>query len=205
MAASLYFIGLYSTLASTPVLLALIADTRSGGFFAAGTILEYLNFTARSIVQRTKRGSRQTLSLEKYPYAAHCYVRGDGFGAVAITRPDYPTRPIYALISKSIDDYEERYDGCWKTQSVDTPTAWVSLKNDFLAFDNVEAADKLLSIQAKIKETQDVTRITLDKLLQRGETIDSLVTRSQDLSDISKKYYTNSKKLNSCCWRWMGW
>src|SRR5665647_2794451 len=98
---SVYFLGLYSTLPPQAVILSRAIDTSSYSFLTSGTVTEYLNFAARTLAQRTERGKRQTLGLDKYPFAVHCYKRGDGLTAIAITRPDYPTRPIYSVMYKS--------------------------------------------------------------------------------------------------------
>jgi len=40
----------------------------------------------------------------------------------------------------------------------------------------------------------------MDSLLQRGEKLDDLVTKSDMLSAQSKMFYKTSKKTNSCCY-----
>ena len=40
---------------------------------------------------------------------------------------------------------------------------------------------------------------TIDNLLERGEKLDSLVERSDDLSKQSKMFYKQARKTNSCC------
>ena len=44
----------------------------------------------------------------------------------------------------------------------------------------------------------DVSK-TIDNLLERGEKLDSLVERSDDLSKQSKMFYKQARKTNSCC------
>ena len=48
-------------------------------------------------------------------------------------------------------------------------------------------------------ETTDVLHKTIDNLLERGEKLDSLVERSDDLSKQSKMFYKQARKTNSCC------
>jgi synaptobrevin family protein YKT6 len=40
---------------------------------------------------------------------------------------------------------------------------------------------------------------TIDNVLERGEKLDDLVSKSQDLSSQSKVFYKQAKKTNSCC------
>lgn len=40
---------------------------------------------------------------------------------------------------------------------------------------------------------------TIENVLERGEKLDDLVSKSQDLSMQSKVFYKQAKKTNSCC------
>ncbi len=40
---------------------------------------------------------------------------------------------------------------------------------------------------------------TIESVLQRGEKLDDLVSKSEDLGLQSKAFYTTAKKTNACC------
>ena len=54
-------------------------------------------------------------------------------------------------------------------------------------------------VQDELDETMNIMRGTIDTLLQRGESLDTLVAKSDGLSAQSKMFYTQAKKQNSCC------
>lgn len=60
-------------------------------------------------------------------------------------------------------------------------------------------ADKLSKIQKDLDETKVVLHQTIDSMLQRGEKLDSLVDKSEDLSMASQIFYKQARKTNSCC------
>lgn len=60
-------------------------------------------------------------------------------------------------------------------------------------------ADPLLRVQRDLDETRVVLHKTFETLLHRGENIDSLVDRSEDLKDQSKVFFKAAKKTNSSC------
>jgi len=60
-------------------------------------------------------------------------------------------------------------------------------------------ADNIVKIQQQIDETKDVLHNTIDNLLARGEKLDRLVERSDELSMQSKMFYRQARKTNSCC------
>ncbi|CAI7834703.1 unnamed protein product [Closterium sp. NIES-53] len=64
--------------------------------------------------------------------------------------------------------------------------------------DPVEA-DKLMKIQKELDETKFILHKTIDSVLERGEKLDTLVEKSNDLSMASQLFYQQAKKNNQCC------
>ena len=60
-------------------------------------------------------------------------------------------------------------------------------------------ADKLTKIQRDLDETKVVLHKTIESMLERGEKLDNLVDKSNDLSIASQMFYKQAKKTNSCC------
>lgn len=46
---------------------------------------------------------------------------------------------------------------------------------------------------------QVVLHRTIESMLERGEKLDTLVGKSEDLSMASQMFYKQAKKTNSCC------
>ena len=66
-------------------------------------------------------------------------------------------------------------------------------------YQNPQQADNISKIQQELDDTKIVLHKTIENVLQRGEKLDSLVARSDNLSAQSKMFYTQAKKQNSCC------
>jgi len=77
-------------------------------YFTRGSILEHLNFASRTVIQRTKGGTRQTVGLSDNPFLVHTYVRYDGLAGIVVTQKDYAVRVAYSLLNKMMTDYEVR-------------------------------------------------------------------------------------------------
>ena len=77
-------------------------------YFTRGSILEHLNFATRTVIQRTKAGTRQTVGLSENPFLVHTYVRYDGLAGIVVTQKDYAVRVAYSLLNKMMTDYEVR-------------------------------------------------------------------------------------------------
>jgi synaptobrevin family protein YKT6 len=64
---------------------------------------------------------------------------------------------------------------------------------------NPKEADALTKLQLDLDETKIILHQTIESVLQRGETLDSLVAKSEDLGLQSKTFYKTAKKTNACC------
>lgn len=96
------------------------------------------------------------------------------------------------------------------------PVPFPSLKTYIQAYQDPHQVDSILKIQKELDETKIVLHKTIesvcaarehmgrmmltpDQVLERGEKIDDLVSKSEGLSAQSKMFYTSAKKQNSCC------
>jgi synaptobrevin homolog YKT6 len=73
------------------------------------------------------------------------------------------------------------------------------IQADILHYQDPRKADKLTAIQTQLDEVKDVMHTNIEQLMQRGETLDSLMAKSDDLGSASVQFYKQAKKANSCC------
>jgi hypothetical protein len=66
------------------------------------------------------------------------------------------------------------------------------------AMQDPAAADKLTRVQAELDKTKTILHETIESVLDRGERLDDLVNKSNELSFASKQFYRQAKKTNSC-------
>lgn len=59
--------------------------------------------------------------------------------------------------------------------------------------------DKIEKVNTQLKEVKEIMIENIEKILDRGEKLEDLLTKSQKLSETSKQFYKKAKKLNSCC------
>jgi ribosomal protein L21E len=104
-------------------------------YFTRGTLMEHLNFATRTVIQRTKAGTRQSVGLTDNPFLVHTYVRFDGLAGIVVTQKDYAVRVAYTLLNKMMADYEQYYPTAWKTVKAD-----VTLEPEFMKKDIIVSA-----------------------------------------------------------------
>lgn len=97
---------------------------------------------------------------------------------IAVTDDEYPTRVVLKLLNnvtlKNLNEMIQQYQDPYKI-------------------------DKLIALEKDLDENKVILVKTISSLLERGEKIDDLVTKSEILSKQSKLFYKYTKKSNSCC------
>ncbi|GAB9474959.1 Synaptobrevin-like protein [Globisporangium polare] len=179
-----------------PVILSAAYEVSSFGYFQRSGVREMINFFSKTFIKRTGLGVRQSIQHEEY--MCHVYVRRDGISGIVVADQEYPPRVAFALLNKLIDEYDKEQRGAWKTQTGPAQD-WAPLTTAVADYQDPSKADKISAIQKELDDTTAVLSKTIENVLERGEKLDDLVSKSQDLSTQSKVFYKQAKKTNSCC------
>lgn len=129
----------------------------------------------------------------------HVYVRADNLGAVLIADQEYPQRVAHTFLTKVLDDFTAKIPPeLWPT-SAETSINFTVLPAYLTKYQDPREADALTKMQDDLDETKIILKNTIESVLDRGEKLDDLVSKSEELSFQSKAFYKTAKKTNSCC------
>jgi len=167
-------------------------DVSTFGFFQRNSIGEFIRFTHTVVLERTPRNDRKSISQEAY--LCHSYVTSSGLCACVIADEEYPRRPAFVMLSKIIEDFEKEFPNWSKIDSAQFDLAKIMTR-----WQDPKTADSILKVQTELDETKAIVSETLEKILDRGQKLDDLVSRSNELSEQSKAFYKTAKKTNSWC------
>ncbi|KAI9143137.1 YKT6 v-SNARE protein-like protein [Paraphysoderma sedebokerense] len=172
------------------------------GYFQKSSAQEFMNFTSKTLVERTRVGQRQ--GLEQDNYLLNAYVAPNNIAGVVITDKEYPQRVSYSLISKVLEDFTAKVPPSQWTVSasasaVPNSTKFPELKEYLNKYQDPNKADSIAKVQKELDETKIVLHKTINSVLERGEKLDDLVAKSDQLSTASKTFYKTAQKTNSCC------
>lgn len=154
-------------------------------------------FASKTIVERTQLATRQ--SVKQDVYMCHVYVRGDSLGAVLIADHEYPQRVAHTLITKVLDDFALKVPAELWAGGSDNSINFQTLPAYLAKYQDPREGDALTRIQDDLDETTIILKNTIEAVLERGEKLDDLVVKSEQLSYQSKAFYKTAKKTNSCC------
>jgi len=156
---------------------------------------EFVTFTAKTVAERTPVNERSKI-VEKI-CDVHVYQTGFGFCAILMTEPGYDPLTAQQVLTKTVNEFRLKFTP-EETKTKKAPFSWPEVKK--LRADAVTA--ELTGIAAVNKEL-DATKIvlhqTIQAVLERGEKLDTLVAKSDELSGMSKGFYKTAKQQNSCC------
>lgn len=164
-------------------------------FWERSAAKQMMTFGCRTVVARTDVGVRQSVTMEQH--MCHVFVRGDGMACVMLTNKDYNARVAFSFMTKVLRDHAQQH--AQQHGEVDCDTQNVALESELARYQDPREADALSRINATLDDTKQIMHRNISQLMQRGETIDSLLARSADLNAASFLFYKEAKKTNQCC------
>lgn len=181
-----------------PVVLCQAADLSQFGFFEKPAVRQMLQFFSKTVVSRITIGQRITVEQEQMKeYEVHAFVRTDGLAATTTCDKEYPTRAAFNMLVTLLDQFAATT--AWQMETRHESVRFPPLNEALENAQNPAVYDKIMKIQNDLDDTTAVLHQTIENLLERGEKLDSLVERSDDLSKQSKMFYKQARKTNSCC------
>ena len=122
-------------------------------------------------------------------YTFHAYGRTEGVAGVIISDKDYPPLVAHQLLSKIVDEFLAAHPRSSFASANPQPLDMPQLKEYIVKYQDPQQADSIMKIQRELDETKIVLHKTIESVLERGEKIDTLVEKSNDLSAQSRMFY----------------
>jgi synaptobrevin homolog YKT6 len=183
---------------AAPFLLASEFNLSEFGYFARGSVKEVAVFVSREVISRAK--SQPMMSVKHQEYVCHVRLLPTGLAAAVLTDQEYPARVAFSLLQSATDAFLKQYGQTkWDQISQDAAMTVQGLPELLTQYQKPEEADKIMRIQKELDETKTVLLTSIDQLLQRGEKLEELAQKSNDLSFQSKAFVDRATDLNSCC------
>ncbi len=174
-------------------------DLTKFSYFQRKTVREFIKFHSRVIVGRTSKGQRQSVAVEQNVGKCHCYVNNNGLAGAVLADSDYPLRVAFTLLNEAMRQFEAKQGNKWMNVETDTVFDFPEGEQLIAKFQDPSEADKITKIEKELDEVKGIVIKSMDDILKRGEAIESLMQKSEDLSQVSYQFYRTAKKNNQCC------
>lgn len=173
-------------------------DVSSFGYFQRSSAQEFIIFLSRTVAKRVSPNSKMHIQQDAHVVFSHA--SNDGLVALAVCDNEYNPRVAFTMLAQVMTDFQTTFRGKYALEGQkDNYLTWPELNKTLIRFQTPEEADKILKIKRDIEDTKIIMLDAIDKILERGEKIDNLVQKSDDLGAASKTFYTQAKKTNSGC------
>lgn len=126
----------------------------------------------------------------------HAYNTSFGFCVVLITENGYDKLTGQAVLSKTADAFKSAFTPTEIRTKDPSSFAWREIQD---LRRQAENGIGLEAIRRDLDETKIALHQTIASVLERGEKLDTLVAKSDDLNLASKTFYKTAKQQNGCC------
>lgn len=179
-----------------PVVLDAAFNLAEYTIFQRGSAKEFLTFALRTMAKRLPPGSHCVDYEGKLCYA---YITADGLGATTITDKEYPARVAVSLLREIVTEVKAEHGAAVAAVVRDGGLPIPRLEANLRDYQDPAKVDKIMKLDKSLTETKEILHKTIEAVLERGEKLDDLVDKSDELSRTSKLFYKTAKKTNSCC------
>ena len=190
---------LYKWRPEAPIEVSASLDLTKFSYFQRKAVREFIKFHSRVIVGRTSKGQRQSVSVEQNIGKCHCFVNSNGLAGAVLADADYPMRVAFTLLNEAIRQFEAKQGNKWLKVETDTELDFPEGAEMLSKFQDPSEADKITKIEKELDEVKGIVIKSMDDILKRGEALESLMQKSEDLSQVSYQFYRTAKKNNQCC------
>lgn len=177
-------------------------ELSSFNFLSRAGAGQFISFSSKTIAERTEMGVRQ--SIEEKENIVHAYTNMMGLSGVIVCDKEYPARVAFALITKILDDFlaaipREDIAKASTSNRERVQTFKTELERYLQRYQDPFQADPIMRVQKELDETKIVLHKSIQSLLERGEKLDDLVAKSDELGSQSKLFFKHAQKTNSGC------
>lgn len=151
-------------------------------------------------------------------FVCHCMVKANKLAVAMVTNRDYPRRIAFEVMQDVAKKWEEIHPN-WASTGVDQNIQFPHMEKVCKSYEDPRKSDNILKIQNQLDETKDIMiqvrfrfcevvffclskscpfHQNIESILARGESIQDLVDKTDDLESSSKVFFNNADKLNSC-------
>ncbi|XP_044485151.1 vesicle-associated membrane protein 724-like [Mangifera indica] len=179
-------------------------------FVARGTVIlaEYTEFTGNFPAIAVQCLQRLPSSNNKFTY--NCdhhtfnFLVEDGYAYCVVAKESVSKQISIAFLERMRTDFKKRYGG----GKADTAMA-KSLNKEFgpimkehmkYIIDHSEEIEKLIKVKAQVSEVKSIMLENIDKAMERGENIQNLADKTENLHKEAQVYRDEGKRIRRKMW-----
>jgi len=183
-----------------PAIITSSFNLSSFGFFQSGSVKEFCTFASRECCKRSD--SNTTNLIEHKGYILHVKKYLSGLCVTCVCDSEFPTPAARGFLQKSVELFHGKFphEKTYSEIVKDTNLELVGLEKLLIECDaNPQKADVIYDIHTDLDQTKEIMKKNIEQLFTRGESLDDLVQKSEDISFQSKIMLERAEAMNDRC------
>ncbi|QOY41570.1 Synaptobrevin [Cryptosporidium parvum] len=164
-------------------------------YFERSYIKEIFIFIVKSITPKLNSGVQEIITHDEYTIFS--YKWSDGLSISMICDDDFPARIAFSSIFEAYMNIKDKNQH--ELSLLDDKLIYRTIFTILNKYKEPLISDAITESQIKIDKAREAINVSLKSFLDRGENLDELIQKSNDLSDSSKKLFKMSKKTKRPC------
>ena len=167
-----------------------VNDFSDIGFIYRKNAIEICDFAVNQIANGTNPNNM--ITAEEQKYLISMLRPNQQTAAVIACDKDYPSRAAFSILREIANEFSTSGNKFPGGKSA-------VMKKAIVEYQNPANADKIIKIQENLDEIQRIMVMNLEEAIGRGESIEQLAQKTDHLSESSKLFLRDTKKMNGCC------
>lgn len=187
---NIQYIGIYKWDIENPTRISEIFNTFNFSIFIRSSVNQLCSSITRYLVKSCPPNTRKNIiCTEKLDYSyftnnhkIFINTNNNNISCAIITLNDFPNQSLLNITNNIENIINSTKDN-------------INIKLDDILINN----DKISSINENLSEIKDIMVENISNMLSKGEKLDTLIDKAEQLEMNSMKFHHGSKSLNSCC------
>lgn len=144
--------------------------------------------------------SKFTIACDRHTFN---FLVHNGFTFLVVADEEYGRQVPFAFLERVRDEFEEKFAEKGRTAAAHSMdrTFGPRLKNHMeYCMAHPEEISKIAAVQKKMNEVKDVMVENIEKVLERGEKIELLVDKTEDLRNQAEQFQKKGRQLRNKMW-----
>lgn len=166
-------------------------------WFYSSQITEFVQYFSKLVSKRAPTGKQ--IKITEKNFVGYVHSLNNGLCIVLVTDEEYPSRVAFNVLHYVVTEFEkEKFWDLEKDFGLDK-LYLDRIKSIVEKYQDPVQTDKILQVKKNLDETKTILVKSIDSLLERGEKLEDLVAKTNELSSGAKDLYKVAYDNNRCC------
>eukprot|EP01091_Cochliopodium_minus_P010586 TRINITY_DN2841_c0_g1_i1.p1 TRINITY_DN2841_c0_g1~~TRINITY_DN2841_c0_g1_i1.p1 ORF type:complete len:248 (-),score=72.67 TRINITY_DN2841_c0_g1_i1:233-976(-) len=153
---------------------------------------------SKQILSKVQGDVKKIYAYENYLF--HLIIK-NGLAFLCMSEKEFGSTVPYSLLEEIQNRFYNQYKESWRNARENEFKDFSRVLSDLIdKYSIKENVDKISKIKSDINRVENVMKDNIEKVIKRGESIDILLSKSEDLENSSQNFKFNARALKRKMW-----